>query len=86
MALTAANLQKVAGADQQLWLYNTGDAIATVVASGYFNDVTNNLKQNDVMIVVGVTGGTRTVDVVTVSSATAAATVTTTALEGSTAT
>lgn len=85
MALTAANLQKVAGADQQLWLYNTGDAIATVVASGYFNSVTDNLKQNDVMIVVGVTGGTRTVDVITVSSATAAATVTTTALEGSTA-
>lgn len=85
MALTAANLQKVAGADQQLWLYNTGDAIATVVASGYFNSVTDNLKQNDVMIVVGVTGGTRTVDVITVSSATAATTVTTTALEGSTA-
>lgn len=85
MALTAANLQKVAGADQQLWLYNTGDAIATVVASGYFNDVTANLKQNDVIIVVGVTGGTRTVDVVTVSSATGATTVTTTALEGSTA-
>jgi CheY-specific phosphatase CheX len=85
MALTAANLQKVAGADQQLWLYNTGDAIATVVASGYFNSVTDNLKQNDVMIVVGVTGGTRTVDVITVSSATAATTVTTTALEGVTA-
>ena len=50
MALTAANLQKVAGADQQLWLYNTADAIATVVASGYFNAVTDNLKQNDVMI------------------------------------
>jgi CheY-specific phosphatase CheX len=85
MALTAANLQKVAGADQQLWLYNTADAIATVVASGYFDSVTGNLKQNDVMIVVGVTGGTRTVDVITVSSATQAATVTTTALEGVTA-
>ena len=82
MALTAANLQKVAGADQQLWLYNTADAIATVVASGYFNSVTDNLKQNDVIIMVGVTGGTRTVDVLTITSATGAATVTSTALEG----
>jgi CheY-specific phosphatase CheX len=85
MAFTSATLQKVAGADQQLWLYYSADAIATVVASGYFSTVTDNLKQNDIMIVVGSTGGTRTVDVVTVTSATAATTVTTTALEGSTA-
>lgn len=86
MALTASALQKVAGADQQLWLYNSADAIATVTGSGYFNDVTNNLKQNDIILVVGSTGGTRTIDVVVVTSATGATTVTTSATEGVTAT
>ena len=47
------------------------------VASGYFNSATNELKQNDVIIAVGSTGGTRTVDMLVVSSATGAATVTT---------
>ena len=86
MALTASALQKVAGADQQLWLYNSADAIGTVTGSGYFNDVTNNLKQNDIILVVGSTGGTRTIDVVVVTSATGASTVTTSATEGVTAT
>jgi len=86
MALTATALQKVAGADQQLWLYYTADAIATVTGSGYFNDVTNNLKQNDIILVVGSTGGTRTIDSVVVTSATGATTVTTSATEGVTAT
>ena len=35
------------------------------------------LKQNDLILVVGATGGTRTADLIVVSSATAAATVTT---------
>jgi hypothetical protein len=82
MAFTATTLQKVAGADQQLWLYYSADTAATATASGYFTTVTDNLKQNDVIIMVGVTGGSRTVDVLTVTSATGATTVTTTALEG----
>lgn len=85
MALTAANLIKLAGAEPALHIYNTADAVATVTGSGYFNDVTNNLKQNDVILCVGSTGGTRTIDVLCVTSATGAATVTTTALEGVTA-
>ena len=59
------------------FLYNSADAVATIAGSGYFNDATNQLKQNDVVITVGSTGGTRTVDVLVVSSATAATTVTT---------
>jgi uncharacterized phosphosugar-binding protein len=82
MAFTPATLIKLAGAEPALHIYTNSDAIATVVASGYFNTVTDNLKQNDVILVVGSTGGTRTVDVVCVTSATGAATVTTTALEG----
>lgn len=85
MALTSATLIKLAGAEPGLHIYTTADAIATVTGSGYFNDVTNNLKQNDVILVVSETGGTRKVDVVAVTSATGAATVTTTATEGVTA-
>ncbi|MAT23318.1 MAG: hypothetical protein CML86_07455 [Rhodobiaceae bacterium] len=78
MAFTQANLKKIAGGgDQNVYLYNSADAISTIVGSGYFNSATNQLHQNDVIIAVGATGGTRTVDVVVVSSATAAATVTT---------
>lgn len=78
MAFTKATLKMVAtGGDQQLYMYNSADAISTIIASGYFNTVTDRLKQNDIILVVGSTGGTRTVDAILVSSATAAATVTT---------
>ncbi len=78
MALSASSLYKLGGAQPGLWLYTTADAIATVVASGYFNDVTTSLKANDVIIAVTSVGGTIAVDVLVVSSATGAATVTTT--------
>jgi len=79
MALDATNLKKVAGAgDTNLFLYRSTDAIATIVGSGYFNSSTDDLKQFDTIICVGSTGGTATVDVVIVKSATGAATVTTT--------
>ena len=79
MALDATNLKKIAGSgDSNLFKYQSTDAIGTIVASGYFNSATNDLKQFDTIIVTGATGGTATVDVITVSSATGAATVTTT--------
>tara|TARA_R110002012_G_scaffold162624_2_gene324870 strand:- start:2460 stop:2708 length:249 start_codon:yes stop_codon:yes gene_type:complete len=78
MAFTKATLKMVAtGGDQQLYIYNSADAISTIIGSGYFNTVTDRLKQNDIILVVGATGGTRTMDAIVVSSATAAATVTT---------
>ncbi len=86
MALTATSLFKIAGTNPGLHIYKTADAIATVTASGYFNAVTDNLRQWDVIIVVSETGGTPKVDVITVTSADGAATVTTTATEGVTAT
>lgn len=82
MALTAATLYKVAGASPGLHIYTSADAIGTVTGSGYFNAVTNNLKQHDVILVVSGVGETVNVDVVAVTSATGAATVTTTAVEG----
>ena len=79
MALDATNLKKIAGScDMNLFVYKSADAVATIAGSGYFNDVTDDLKQFDVIIAVGATGGTATVDVLIVSSATGAATVTTT--------
>ena len=81
MALTAANLKKVAGAGTgNVFHYETADAPGTVAGSGYFNDVTDNLKQFDIILVVSATGGTAAVDVITVSSTTGNTTVTTTAL------
>jgi hypothetical protein len=72
MAYAAANLKKIAGGgDHNLFLYKSTDA------SGYFSTSTADLKKFDVIIAVGTSGGTATVDVIYVSSATAAATVTT---------
>ncbi len=79
MALTTTALKLISGGgDSNLFMYQSTDAIGTIVGSGYFNDVTANLKQFDIIIAVGATGGTATVDVCVVTSATAAATVTTT--------
>ena len=79
MALTATALKRIGGAgDSNLFMYQSADAVGTIAGSGYFNDVTDDLKQFDVIIAVGATGGTATVDVLIVSSATGAATVTTT--------
>ena len=77
MALTAANLSKVAGGARQVWVYESADAVATIAGSGYFNSVTSNLRQYDVILAIGSTGGTATVDVLIVTSATGATTVTT---------
>lgn len=79
MALTSSALKKIAGAgDQNLFVYNSSDAVSTIAGSGYFNDVTNDLKQFDIIFAVGATGGTATVDMLIVTSATGATTVTTT--------
>ena len=77
MALDATNLKKIAGAgNQNLFVYQSTDAVSTIAGSGYFNNSTDDLKQFDVILCVGATGGTATVDVLIVSSATGAATVT----------
>lgn len=76
MAYSASNLRKIAGGAMSVFLYDSADAIGTIVGANYFNSATNELKQNDVIIAVGSTGGTRTVDLLVVSSATGAATVT----------
>ena len=77
MALIKTNLHKLAGSNPGFWIYKTPDAVATVVASGYFNNATNELKQGDVIALVTGVGGTLALRLVTVASATGATTVTT---------
>jgi hypothetical protein len=53
MAYNAANLTRLAGGSGvNLWHYTSADAIATVKASGYFNDSANMLKARDIIICV----------------------------------
>tara|TARA_R110000744_G_scaffold17267_1_gene46937 strand:- start:242 stop:487 length:246 start_codon:yes stop_codon:yes gene_type:complete len=72
MALDATNLFKAANAGaNSISFYHSTDAIATIVGANYFLGVYDRLRVNDVLLVVGATGGTRTIDavvVVTVSS------------------
>lgn len=77
MAFARSGFTKIAGGARQVHYYSSADAILTITGSGYFNDATNDLKQNDIILVVGSTGGTQTVDLIVVSSATGASTVTT---------
>lgn len=77
MALVKAKLERIAGGLKRVFHYDSPDALATISASGYFNLATKELKQFDVIIVVGSTGGTATLDFLIVTSATEAATVTT---------
>lgn len=66
------------GNGQTTYVYKTADTAVTAAGSGYFNAVAPTLNQGDIILVVGGVGGTMTVDVLVVTSATAAATVTTT--------
>ena len=86
MAFAASGFKTLIAGVNQLHHYQSADAVATITGSGYFNTITDRLKQFDVILVVGSTGGTPTVDVAIVTSATGAATVTTSATEGVTAT
>lgn len=71
----ATNMNRIHAGTVTLWLYKSSvDAIAQMAASGYFNNHTDELRQGDVIIAVD-TGAT--VDVLTVTSADNAATVTT---------
>lgn len=75
-AFDATNMNRIQGGTVTLHLYKSTDALATIIASGYFNAYTNLIRENDIIIIVGSSGGTQTVDVLVVSSADNAATVT----------
>ena len=69
MAYSETGLQPIggqakAGNSPQMWAYTSTDAIATVRASGYFNDAADLLKVNDLIYVVDSNTPTRTLSVV----------------------
>lgn len=82
MALVASNLRKIA--EGLFVYYSVADTAATVQGSGYFNSITKQLKQDDVIIIIG--NARASIDVCFVSSADNATTVTTVGVEGVTAT
>jgi hypothetical protein len=77
MAFNPLNLERVAGGVRHVWIYRSTEGIGTVAASGYFNDAAAMLDQFDLIQVTSATGGTPRFDVLSVSSASRAATVTT---------
>jgi hypothetical protein len=78
MALNSANMSRIAHANgNNVWIYKTTDAIAAVAAADYFNAMTKEIFQFDIIIVVSSTGAAPAVDVLTVTSASGAASVTT---------
>lgn len=74
-AFSASSMNRLHAGTCTLWIYKTEDAIATVAASGYFNSFTDELRKGDVIIVSDT--NVPTIDMLTVSSADNAATVTT---------
>lgn len=59
------------------WTYTTADAKATVVASGYFDDVATTIQVGDLIWSVDANGGTETFTLVFVDAISAAGVVTT---------
>ena len=67
----------IRGGGSNIWSYQTTDAIATVIASGYFdNGSTTNtgmrdkMEVNDIIMCVSSTGGTPSLDILHVGSIT----------------
>lgn len=81
MAFAQSGLRKLA---ENLFIYTSTDAVATVVGSGYFNSAYKQLKLYDVVIILDTDAPT--IDLAWVTSATNATTVTTSAVEGVTGT
>ncbi|QDP45579.1 MAG: hypothetical protein Unbinned5374contig1001_10 [Prokaryotic dsDNA virus sp.] len=73
MAYTSSDLKKIAGGSNGVFLYHSADAIGTIDDADYFLGATNELKVGDIIIAVGSTGGTRTVDMLVVQTNTGSA-------------
>lgn len=80
MAFAIADVNRIANGSMKVFAYKSADAIGTIVASGYFDDIYAELSQGDMILVASGVGGTEAADVLVVSSATGATTVTTAAL------
>jgi len=74
-AFDPTNMNRVQSGTCTLWIYKTVEAIATVAGSGYFNVWTDHLRNGDIILVSDT--NVPTIDLLTVTSADNAATVTT---------
>ena len=74
--LTVANFHTTVMGGPSIHHYNTPDAVAEAAAADYFNDITDRLRQWDVIHIVAVTGGTHVYNLYIVDSVTGAASVT----------
>jgi hypothetical protein len=89
MAYNAKQLARQGGAGfasgnvKSHWIYASADTLAAIAASGYFNSATNRLNHGDIIEVIAGVGGTLESGRLQVTSAKAAATVTTRASAGS---
>ena len=68
-AFDSSDMNRLHAGSVTLWLYKSTDAIGTIVASGYFSAYVDELRENDMILVVGSSGGTQTVDLLVVTSA-----------------
>lgn len=64
------------GTKNSQWLFDTADTRTTVIASAYFNAAADRLRKGDLITARCSTGGTETVDLLRVTSATGATPVT----------
>lgn len=73
-AFDATNMNRVQVGTITLWIYKTVESVATVVASGFFNPVSDLLNNGDIIIISDT--NVPTIDMAVVTSADGAATVT----------
>jgi len=74
-AFAAADMNRIHGGSVTLWLYKSVDSLATMIGSGYFNSHSELVRNGDIIIIVDT--NVPTIDVLTVTSADGASTVTT---------
>jgi hypothetical protein len=75
-AFDATDMNRLQAGTMGIWAYKSADALATIVASGYFNNHTLFMKKGDQILITAVLTGSVVRDSAVVTSADNAATVT----------
>ena len=75
-AFDKTNMNRVHAGTVTIWAYKSNDTLASIIASGYFNTYTADLRKGDQILISADLDGTPARDSAMVSSANNAATVT----------
>ena len=75
-AFDSTNMNRIHAGTVTVWAYKSNDTLASIVASGYFNSWTTELRQGDQILIAADLDGTPARDSAIVSIAVNAATVT----------